>query len=55
MRYSNKEIEDMDEEELKKLIEKDDKTELSSAAQTIIKKNKASSDELELLRRKLRK
>ena len=54
MGYSKEEIETMKEEELKKLIEKEEKMKLSEAAQTIIKKNKASSDELELLRRKLR-
>jgi len=48
---SKKKIEEMNEEELKELIEKAEKTMLSDAAQTIIKKNKAGPDELEILRK----
>lgn len=48
---SKKKIEEMTEEELKKLIEKEEKRELSDAAQAIIKKNKASPDELEILKK----
>jgi len=48
---SKKRIAEMDEEELKKLIKKEAEVKLSDAAQAIIKKNKASPDELEILKK----
>lgn len=50
MRYSKKEIEAMKEEDLKRLIKRQEEMKLSEAAQTIIKKTMASDVELETLK-----